>query len=128
MTDSFLKLSSSCSLSLSVSSILMLFLMPPITSMFHTQLRGPSPWTLMWTPAVLTNVRSEKREILQIIFFHNVRSDKRRRFGFTWILSLCQFSASHAQERTFSLKLLTCSNNLTTFRSGQNEDRKMKTK
>ena len=68
MTDSFLKLSSSCSLSLSVSSILMLFLMPPITSMFHTQLRGPSPWTLMWTPAVLTNVRSEKREILQIIF------------------------------------------------------------
>ena len=39
-----------------------------------------------------------------------------------------QFSASHAQERTFSLKLLTCSNNLTTFRSGQNEPRKMKTK
>ena len=91
MTDSFLKLSSSCSLSLSVSSILMLFLMPPITSMFHTQLRGPSPWTLMWTPAVLTNVRSEKREILQIIFFHNVRSDKRRRFSFTVILSYIPF-------------------------------------
>ena len=64
MTDSFLKLNSICSLSLSVSSILMLFLMALINSAFQTQLRGPSPWTLIWTPAVLTNVKSmEKRNV-----------------------------------------------------------------
>ena len=71
MTDSFLKLSSSCSLSLRVSSILILFLIPPITSMFHTQLRGPRPWTLICTPAVLTNVRSErKNNVVKIILMN----------------------------------------------------------
>ena len=72
MTDSFLKLSSNCSLSLRVRSILMLFLMPPMTSIFHTQLRGPRPCTLMLTPAVLTNVRSEgKCKIIYTVFTFN---------------------------------------------------------
>ena len=39
-----------------------------------------------------------------------------------------KFSASHAQGRTCPLKLLSCSSIFICFRSGQNEDRKLKTK
>ena len=91
MIDSFLKLSSSCSLSLRVSSILILFLIPPITSMFHTQLRGPRPWTLIWTPAVLTNVRSERKNNVVKIILMNQK---------------CQIWEKKIIFRNFSLKIL----------------------
>ena len=93
MIDSFLKLSSSCSLSLRVSSILILFLIPPITSMFHTQLRGPRPWTLIWTPAVLTNVRSERKNNVVKIILMNQK---------------CQILRSEKKDRTFQNNLCVC--------------------